>query len=209
MKLFVLGATGPTGLQIVQQALAKNHLVTAFVRDPARLPISDANLATVTGALPGDARALADALPGHDAVISSLGLHNALKAHHFSENNMRVLVPSMEQKGVRRLIVVSANGVGDTHRHSPLLPRLMYRLLLADIFADKKAGEDIVRASRLDWTFAYPTLLTNGPRTGNYRAGERLELKGMPKISRADVADFVLRQLLEPTFLGKGAVLSN
>ncbi len=111
-------------------------------------------------------------------MISSLGLHNALKAHHFSENNMRVLVPSMEKQGVRRLIIVSANGVGDTHRHSPLLPRIMYRLLLTDIFADKKAGEDIVRASGLDWTFAYPTLLTNGPRTGNYRAGERLELQG-------------------------------
>ena len=67
MKLFVLGATGPTGLQIVQQALAKNHLVTAFVRDPARLPISDANLATVTGALPGDARALARRLRTHEA----------------------------------------------------------------------------------------------------------------------------------------------
>jgi putative NADH-flavin reductase len=209
MKLLVLGATGPTGLQIVQQALAQGHQVTAFVRDPSRLPITDNNLKVVTGALPGDARTLADALPGHDAVISSLGLHNALKAHQFSENNMRVLVPTMEQKGVRRLIVVSANGVGETHRHSPFLPRLMYRLLLTDIFADKKAGEDIVRASRLDWTFAYPTLLTNGPRTGNYRAGERLELTGMPKISRADVADFVLRQLAETAFLKKGAVLSN
>lgn len=209
MKLFVLGATGPTGLQIVQQALAQGHAVTAFVRDPGRLPIVDKNLRTVTGALPGDARSLADALPGHDAVISSLGLHNSLKAHHFSENNMRVLVPAMERQGVRRLIVVSANGVGETHRHSPVLARLMYRLLLTDLFADKKAGEDIVRASRLDWTFAYPTMLTNGPRTGSYRAGERLDLNGMPKISRADVADFVLRQLTENAFLKKGAVLSN
>ena len=209
MKLFVLGATGPTGLQIVRQALAQGHQVTAFVRDPARLAFTDKNLKVVTGSLPGDARALEQALRGHDAVISSLGLHNALKAHHFSENNMRVLVPAMEKQGVRRLIIVSANGVGDTHRHAPLLPRIMYRLLLADIFADKKAGEDIVRASSLDWTFAYPTLLTNGPRTGNYRAGERLELKGMPKISRADVADFVLRQLKDPAFLKKGAVISD
>ena len=209
MRLFVLGATGPTGLQIVQQALAQGHQVTAFVRDPAKLPFTDKNLKVVIGALPGDARALEEALRGHDAVISSLGLHNALKAHHFSENNMRVLVPAMEKQGVRRLIVVSANGVGDTHRHAPLLPRIMYRLLLTDIFADKKAGEDIVRASGLEWTFAYPTLLTNGPRTGNYRAGERLELKGMPKISRADVADFVLRQLKDPAFLREGAVISN
>lgn len=209
MKLLVLGATGPTGLQIVRQALAQGHQVTAFVRDPAKLPFSDKNLRVVTGSLPGDTRALEETLRGHDAVISSLGLHNALKARHFSENNMRVLVPAMQKQGVRRLIIVSANGVGDTHRHSPLLPRIMYRLLLTDIFADKQAGEALVRASSLDWTIAYPTLLTNGPRTGNYRAAERLELKGMPRISRADVADFVLRQLDERAFLKKGAVISN
>lgn len=209
MKLFVLGATGPTGQQIVRQALAQGHAVTAFVRDPARLPFTDRNLKMVTGSLPGDARVLADALRGHDAVISSLGLHNALKSRGFSESSMRVLVPSMEQQGVRRLIMVSANGVGDTHQRAPLLPRMMYRLLLTDIFADKKAGEDIVRASSLDWTVAYPTLLTDGPRTGSYRAGERLELKGFPKISRADVADFVLRQLNDRTFLNKGAVISD
>ena len=209
MKLFVLGATGPTGLQIVQQALAQGHEVTAFVRDPAKLPVRHERLKTVVGALPGDAKALAAALRGHDAVISSLGLHNALKARRFSENNMRVLVPAMQQQGVRRLIIVSANGVGDTHKDSPLLPRIMYRLLLTDIFADKKAGEDIVRASGLDWTIAYPTLLTDGPRTGNYRAAERLALKGFPKISRADVADFVLRQLNDSAFLKKGAVISN
>lgn len=209
MKLFVLGATGGTGLQIVQQALSQGHDVTAFVRDPAKLPIKHERLKTVVGSLPGDARALEEALRGHDAVISSLGLHNALKAHHFSENNMRVLVPAMEKQGVRRLIIVSANGVGETFKHSPLLPRIMYRLLLTDIFADKQAGEDIARASGLDWTFAYPTMLTNGPRTGNYRAGERLELKGMPKISRADVADFVLRQLNDRAFVKKGVVLSS
>lgn len=208
MKLFVLGATGPTGLQIVQQALAQGHAVTAFVRDPAKLTFTDKNLKLVTGSLPGDARALAEALRGHDAVISSLGLHNVLKSNGFIESSMRELVPAMEKQGLHRLIIVSAYGVGDTRRHAPLLPRIMYRLLLRDIFADKKAGEDIVRASSLDWTVAYPTLLTDGPRTGNYRAAERLELKGLPKISRADVADFVLRQIKDRAFLKKVAVIS-
>jgi putative NADH-flavin reductase len=208
VKLFVLGATGPTGLQILRQALAQGHEITAFVRDPAKLPFTDRNLKVRTGSLPGDARALAEALRGHEAVISSLGLHNVLKSRGFIESSMRVLVPAMEKQGVRRLIIVSANGVGDTRRHAPLLPRIMYRLLLSDIFADKQAGEDIVRASSLDWTIAYPTLLTDGPRTGGYRAAERLELKGFPKISRADVADFVLRQLNDRGFLKKGAVIS-
>ena len=209
MKLLVLGATGKTGQQLVHQALAQGHDVTAFVRDPARLALADPHLRAVTGALPGDAAALEAALRGQDAVFCSLGLRNALKSGGLIEGAMRVLVPSMERAGVRRLLLVSANGVGETHRRSPLLPRIMYRLLLGDIFADKARGEAIMRASSLEWTIAYPTMLTDGPRTGRYRAGETLELRGMPKIARADVADFLLRQLTERAFVRKGAVLSN
>jgi putative NADH-flavin reductase len=208
MKLLVLGATGATGLQIVAQALAQGHEVTAFVRNPAKLTISHPALNVVQGSLPEDAQAFAGALRGQDAVLSSLGMRNALRSNGLQQRSMQVLVPAMQAAGVRRLITVSANGVGDTHATSPLLPRIMYRLLLGDLFADKKAGEDIVRASSLDWTFAYPTLLTNGPRTGKYRAGERLELSGMPKISRADVADFVLKQLQDRAWSKKRPVIS-
>lgn len=208
MKLLVLGATGATGLQIVEQALAQGHQVTAFVRNPAKLSISHPALRVVQGSLPEDAPALERALQGQDAVLSSLGMRNALRSNGLQQRSMQVLVPAMEKAGVRRLVTVSANGVGDTHAASPFLARLMYRLLLGDLFADKKAGEDIVRASRLDWTFAYPTMLTHGPRTGKYRAGEWLELAGMPKISRADVADFVLRQLEDRSWLKKRPVIS-
>lgn len=208
MKLLVLGATGATGLQIVQQALAQGHQVTAFVRDPVKLEISHPAMRLVRGSMPDDAAALAGALKGQDAVLSSLGLRNALRSHGLQRRSMEVLAPAMAAAGVRRLITVSANGVGDSYAASPLLPRIMYRLLLGDIFADKKAGEDVVRASSLDWTFAYPTLLTNGPRTGKYRAGEHLELAGMPKISRADVADFVLKQLQGRGWSRKRPVIS-
>jgi len=208
MKLLVIGATGPTGLQIVAQALEQGHQVTAFARDPAKLKISNPALDVAQGSLPEDVQALAAALRGKDAVLSSLGLRNALRANGLQERSMQALVPTMQAAGVRRLITVSANGVGDSHAASPLLPRIMYRLLLGDIFADKKAGEDVVRASSLDWTFAYPTLLTDGPRTGKYRIGERLELSGMPKISRADVADFVLKQLQERAWSKKRPVIS-
>jgi putative NADH-flavin reductase len=84
----------------------------------------------------------------------------------------------------------------------------MYRVLLADIFADKKAAEDEIRRSRLDWTIAYPVLLTDGPLTGHYRVGERLELRGVPKISRADVAHFMLAEMKNRAFVRKVAVLS-
>jgi putative NADH-flavin reductase len=90
-----------------------------------------------------------------------------------------------------------------------VLPRVLQGLLLADIFADKKAAEDCVRRSGLDWTLVYPVILTNGPRSSTYRVGERLALRGIPKISRADVAEFALRQLEETTYLRKGAPISN
>lgn len=209
MRLLILGATGPTGQHLVRQALGLGHEVAAFVRDPAKLPITSPGLQVVTGALPESAQALAGALRGKDAVLSALGVRNALRAHGLIETSMRVLVPAMQGAGVRRLIVVSAFGVGASRRDAPLLPRFMYRLLLGDIFADKLAGEAIVRASDLAWTLLYPTMLTDGPRTGRYRVGERLALRGMPKISRADVADFALRQLTDSNWIGRCAVLSD
>jgi putative NADH-flavin reductase len=96
MKVLVLGATGATGRQIVEQALAQGHQVTAFVRDPAKLAISHPALRVVQGSLPEDAQALAGALPGQDAVLSSLGMHNALRSHGLQQRSMQVLVPAME-----------------------------------------------------------------------------------------------------------------
>jgi putative NADH-flavin reductase len=209
MKILVLGATGSTGRQVLLQGLAQGHQLTAFVRNPSKLALSDARLQVLNGALPGDAGALESALRGQDAVICCLGLRNALKSGGLMVGAMRVLVPAMQRAQVKRLMLMSSNGVGATHARSPLLARIMYRLLLSDIFADKAAGEAIVRASSLEWTIAYPTMLTDGPRTGRYRAGEVLELRGMPKISRADVADFLLRELAARAYVRKGVVLSD
>jgi putative NADH-flavin reductase len=209
MKLLVLGATGGTGLEVLRQGLAQGHEIAAFVRDATKLQLADARLQVLAGALPGDLAALEAALRGRDAVICSLGVRNAFRSRGLIEGAMRVLVPAMERAGARRLLLVSANGVGETRARSPLLPRLLYALLLRDIFADKAAGEAIVRASALEWTIAYPVLLTDGPRTGRYRAGESLALRGMPKISRADVADFLLRELEARAFVRKGVVLSG
>lgn len=209
MRLLVLGATGGTGLELLRQGLSLGHEIAAFVRAPAKLQLADARLQVIHGALPADAAALEAALKGRDAVICALGVRNALKSGGLIEGAMRALVPAMERAGVLRLLLVSANGVGETRARSPLLPRILYRLLLGDIFADKAAGEAIVRASSLEWTIAYPVLLTDGPRSGRTRAGEALELRGMPKIARADVADFLLRELEARAFVRKGVVLSN
>jgi len=194
VRVLVLGAAGPTGALFVQQARAAGHEVTAFTREQG----GDAT----------DAQAIARALPGHDAVVSTLGVRT-LSPHGLQERAMRVLVPAMERAGIRRLLVMSALGVGDTRRFAPAFPRLMYTLLLRPIFADKAAGEAIVTASALDWTIVHPPLLTNGPMTGRYVAAEAPKLAGFPKVSRADVAHFLVRALAPGEWSRKRVVVTG
>ncbi|MGH8767187.1 MAG: NAD(P)-dependent oxidoreductase [Burkholderiales bacterium] len=208
MNILVFGATGPTGQQVVNQALSQGHTVTAFVRNPAALPISDQRLRVVIGDTTRDTPEIVGAMSGQDVVISALGRRSTFKSDHLIERSMQAIVPAMKRAGVRRLILVSAFGVGESRRDAPLIPRIMYRVLLSDIFADKKAAEDNVRRENLDWTFVYPVLLTDGPMTGAYRVGDRLELHGLPKISRADVAHFILAEVGKRAFVGKVAVIS-
>ena len=205
----MVGATGGTGREVVTQSLSKGHDVTAFVRDPRKITSPDSRLRVVVGSATDDDGALARAMRDQDVVVSALGRRNSFRSSGLISRSMRAIVPAMESQGVQRLIVVSAYGVGDSSRDAPLLPRLMYRLLLRDIFADKKVGEDYLRRSDLDWTLVYPVALTSGPRTGKYRVGERLEMRGiLPRISRADVADFILAQLGSATYRRKVAIIS-
>jgi putative NADH-flavin reductase len=208
MKIVVFGATGPTGKLLIEQALQQGHFVTAFARDPAGLGIVDARLRVVTGDATGDQDRIDEAVSGQDAVVSALGRRTTFSSDRLMERSMRAIVPAMERSGVRRLLLMSAFGVGESWRDAPLVPKLMYRTLLRDIFRDKAVAEDYVRRSSLEWTFVYPVLLTDGPLTGRYRAAERLDLHGMPKISRADTAHFMLAELAGPAFVRKTVVVS-
>lgn len=205
MKLLVIGATGPTGLEVVGQALKAGHDVTVYVRNPSKI---EAKGVRVVAGDAASATALERAVEGQEAVVSALGRRASFKSEQLILRSMQALAPAMQQRDVRRLILVSAFGVGESRRDAPFVMRAMYRLMLSDIFADKKAAEDYLRATRLEWTFVYPTVLTDGPRTGQYRVGERLELKGIPKISRADVADFIVGELARNAYVRKTAVLA-
>ncbi|HEX6942759.1 MAG TPA: SDR family oxidoreductase [Gemmatimonadaceae bacterium] len=207
-RILVFGATGPTGEQVVTQALSQGHDVTAFVRSPGTLPITHERLRLVVGDTTRDKSKIAEAVRGQDVVVSALGRRNTLRSDHLIARSMKAIVPAMDHAGVRRLILVSAFGVGESRRAAPLIPRIMYCVLLRDIFADKSAAEDDLRRSDLDWTIVYPVLLTHGPLTGRYRAGEHLELNGIPKISRADVAHFILSEVRNRAFIRKVPVVS-
>jgi len=206
-RILVLGATGGTGREVVGQALQQGHEVTALVRHPDRLPAAE-RVRVIAGDVLCDPEALERAVRAQDAVISALGVGRSLRSGGLIARSTRDIVQVMERLGVRRLIVTSAYGVGDTWRDVPVVPRFFIRTLLRELYADKEIGERPLRDSALDWTLVYPVTLTMGPRTGHYRAGERLALRGFPTISRADVADFLLTQVEDRRYIRKGVLIS-
>lgn len=207
-RLLILGATGGTGQQVLVQALEAGHEVTAFARSAATIPVQHALLRRVTGSVTDEGSALADAVRGQDAVISALGRGMSFKSAGLIQRCVPPILAAMQHHGVRRLIFTSAIGVGDTIRDVPLFPRIIFRSLLSDIYADKAVGEDLIRRSDLDWTIVQPSQLTNGPLTRKYRVGEHLQLRGIPNISRADAAHFILTQLDDAAYIGKVALAS-
>jgi putative NADH-flavin reductase len=209
MKLLIIGATGPTGKHLVAQALEKSHHVTALVRSPEKLKEVHPNLEIVVGNVL-DATTLSRVLQGKDAVLSALGVGKTLKANHLMDDFLQALVPAMNSSGVGRLIFLSAFGVGESFSQANFLQKLIFKLPLKSIYADKERGERFLKAtSKFKWTIVRPVVLTNGPRTGKYKAGEEILMKGLPKISRADVADFMLKELDEKQYLQKCPVLSE
>jgi putative NADH-flavin reductase len=206
MKVAIFGATGSVGRLIVQQALAEGHRVTAFARDPAKLGLQHAHLGVVQGdAL--DPVAVEKAVRGQDAVICALGA--GAKGAIRSEGT-RNIVRAMEAAGVRRLICQSTLGAGESRENLNFFwKHVMFGLLLRRAYADHVAQEAHVRQSRLDWTIVRPGAFTDGPRTGTYQHGFPASHKAIThKISRPDVAEFVVRQLADRAYLHKTPALS-
>jgi len=206
--LMLLGATGGTGRHLVTQALEAGHHVTALARNRTAVSTQHPHLRIVEGEVT-TGHGLADAIRGQDAVISAIGRGQSFKSHQLIQRSVPALLKAMEASGVRRLIFTSALGVGESFKDAPLPAKLFFLTLLRDIYADKLVGEDLIRRSGLDWTIVQPTKLTDGPLTGKYRSGERVPLRGMASISRADTAHFLLTQLADRNSIGKTLVVSN
>jgi len=206
--ILLLGGTGPTGRQIVTQALDGGHTVTVVARHPDRLETRHPRLSAVAADLAADPDALDRVLPGHDVVVSALGCGQRLRSHGLMARATAGVVSAMERQGVRRLVFLSAFGVGGTAPQAPWISRLMFRLLLADIYADKAAAETLLRRSTLDWTILAPVMLTDRPATGRYRLEEHIALRGLPRIARADVAAAVLRCLDDTPSIHKRYVVA-
>jgi len=208
MQLVVFGATGGTGRELVKQALGHGHSVRAFVRNPDRLKVIHHRLEVVTGDVQ-DAKSVAAAVAGQDAVLCALGV-NERKPNTILSDATRTLVGAMEAEGVRRLLYVSSLGVGETKGQlGPIYNHVVLPLLLKEIFADKETAETVVRESGLDWTIVQPARLTNALLTGKYRAGPgAAKGRWFPKIARADVADFMLNALERKQFIREVAAIA-
>ena len=202
-KVVIFGATGGTGKQLVSQALELGYQVTAFVRDPDKLEIKDENLIVITG----DVLKKTDvdkAVTAQDAVFSALGVRPGNQP--ICTRGIKTIIASMKKKKVNRLIVVSAYGVRDTKQN--FYPKLLW-LLLKSLMQDKEDMEEALESSHLNWTAVRPTILTSGPQTSSYQPGKDLNVGFMPKISRADVADFMLNAFRDNSHINEFPTITS
>lgn len=200
MKLLVFGSTGGTGRWIVEQALSQGHDVAAFVRSPEKLGISNASVEVIRGDVM-EADSVEVAVQGREAVLSALGA--GFRRSTLRTEGTRNIVRAMEKAGVRRLVSQSSLGVGDSRDLLPFHYKYgIVPLLLRHAFADHEGQEAVIRGSGLDWTIVRPGNLTDDGRTEEYRHGFTADDKATRlKVSRADVADFMLRQVSENSYL--------
>ncbi|WP_152393798.1 NAD(P)-dependent oxidoreductase [Paenibacillus guangzhouensis] len=196
MKMAVFGATGGTGRQVVMQALALGHEVTAIVRNPDKVGIRHDRLEIVRGDvldLPSFSRSIA----GQDAVLSALGVNHRKPTTVYSEGTENI-AKAMYASGVRRLICLSSAGLA-IPPDTPILQRLVIQLVIQRMYKhpyeDMDRMEASVRRSGLNWTVIRPPRLTNGAKTGIYRTAANHHLPKAQGISREDLADFMLRSV--------------
>jgi putative NADH-flavin reductase len=209
MQLLVVGATGGTGREAVIQALDRGYFVTAFVRDPAKLDVQHPNLTVVTGDVL-QFESLLPAVRRQDAVFCSLGGRPGQADKSVSEGTTN-LIAAMQQVGIRRLLVVSSLGVGDSYASASIPSKLFIKTFLSGVIAEKEKQEQAIRESGLDWVIARPTRLTNDPASGQFDVAEQLRFSAvaMPRISRADVAAFLLDQLASNQYLRKAVTITG
>jgi putative NADH-flavin reductase len=209
-KVLIIGASRGIGLEMARAALRAGHNVRALARSAASMPIQDANLEKVSGnALDRDT--IRNALQDVDVVIQTLGVEFSPRAIFegttlFSEST-RILVDAMKAAGVKRLIAVTGLGAGDSRGHGGLLYDAALFLLLKRVYDDKDVQEWIIKRSGLDWTIVRPGLLTDRPATGRYRVLTASADWQAGTVSRADVADFLVRQVDDRALIGTTPLL--
>ncbi len=196
----IIGATGPTGREVLASAARQGIKLRALARRPEALEGAAGAHEVVRGDVL-DEKLLAKAMHGVTVVISLIGTPLTLKPVTLLSEGTKRIVSAMKAAKAPRLVCVTGMGAGDSRGHGGFLyDRIMLPLLLGRIYADKDRQEAIVSASGLDWTLVRPAMLTDGPATGRARALTTLQGVRLTRISRKDVADFLIAEARAPRF---------
>lgn len=210
MRVLIIGASKGIGLETTRLALKAGHHVRALARSADAMALSDPDLEKVRG----DALKREDveaALVGVDVVIQSLGvgLSELFRPVSLFSHATRVLIAAMKARGVKRLICVTGFGAGDSGASISWLQRLPFQVIFGRAYEDKSVQERLIKESALDWTIARPGVLTGGPRTGRYKILVEASRWRNGMISRPDVAEFLVRQIDDRTYLRRAPILVN
>lgn len=201
-RVLIVGATGGTGRQLVAEALERGYAVTAFVRDPSRLRASHPRLTVVEGDVL-DYGSVEAAMRGQEAVVSALGHKRFFYPTRILSHGTRNILRAMEAHGVPRFVCETSLGIGDSAGRMGLYYTLfVIPVILAFYFWDKTRQERLIGGSNVDWVIVRPGVLTDGDKRGRFRHGRHVgSLLWTVRISRADVADFMLNQLESQAYL--------
>ena len=208
MKIVVFGASRGVGMEVVKQALAAGHIVTAFVRSPNTVTLTHPNLALFKGDSM-DKEAVEKAISGQEAVISALGPTRP-PIPHMMETSAKNIVAGMKMHGVHRLVSTTGAGVRQPEDQPKFIDHFigfLLNLLAKDVVLDSAENVKVIQASELDWTVVRFPRLVDGEHTSRYQVGYVSNISGT-QISRADGADFILKELIEKNWLRKLPVVS-
>ncbi len=209
MKLAIFGGTGRTGLHLVSQALEQGHQVTVLARNPAKMTIKNVGLSVIQGNVK-DQAAVEKTITGADAVLSVMGPTSNKPLMEVSQGTANIIA-AMKKLGCKRLIVTSGAGVGDPKDEPKLINHIIslaLKLTAKNVLADMQKAVDIVRDSDLEWTVVRLPMLTDNPKPSEIFVG--YVGKGMgPRIARRDIAEFILKQVEDRTYLRASPAISN
>lgn len=208
MQVIIFGATGSLGSHVLKEALAKGYTVKAFTRNSDKLTsIENPQLQIVQGDV-FNIEDVQNAIKGTDAVLCCLG--DGAKGKVRSKGTQNI-VNAIEHLGLKRLICQTTLGLGDSwHNLNFFWKYIMFGFLLKKAFKDHKLQEGYIFESNLDFTIVRPSAFTNAPSTRNFKVGFNAQTKNLSlKISRADVAYFMVEQLSTEKFIKKTISISN
>lgn len=208
MNVLIIGGSRGIGKALVETALEEGVNVTVLARKPKKIELSHPNLRVIEGDVL-DHDSLESAASGQDAICSCIGVPITLKPVDLFSKGARNIISIVKQNPGQMYVAVTGIGAGDSKGHGGFLYDKIFKpLLLKTIYADKDREEEIIFDSGVDWIIARPAGLTNGKRTGVYRVVNDLNGVTAKRISRKDVADFILKQLQNPTQIGKTPLLT-